>query len=308
LSKVDAENSLISNEAFYVRTAAPPLPEGEWEVKLGGLVEEEVSFSMSSLQPEDQGELCMECSGNNATGGYGLISTARFGGVPLEKILEKAKKKPEATMLLVEGLDYAEDAEPSKAGCSWVFQPDDLKGAFLCTTMNGKPLPKDHGAPVRLLIPNHFGCCQPKWVTSIRWVGNEEPATSQMKEFATKTHQKKAFELAREYAPALIQPCAMATRVERWKVNGKEVFRVLGVLWGGPKPVTQLLLSAGKQEAVRVDLIPGNVNSWRFWSVCLEDPPKGKVKLALQVVDKGVPSRRLKKGWYQRKVDFYASL
>jgi DMSO/TMAO reductase YedYZ molybdopterin-dependent catalytic subunit len=92
-----------------------------------------------------------------------------------------------------------------------VFSFDDLErsGAFLATHMSGEPLSLDHGAPVRLIVPGWYGCACIKWVNEPRYVGVEEPATSQMTEFASRTHQDGAPELARDFLPAEIDVAAM---------------------------------------------------------------------------------------------------
>ena len=58
--------------------------------------------------------------------------------------------------------------------------------------MNGEPVPADHGKPVRLAVPGWYGCSWIKWVNEIRLVGPDEPATTQMVEFANRTHQSGA--------------------------------------------------------------------------------------------------------------------
>ena len=89
------------------------------------------------------------------------------------------------------------------AGASWVLPIAALNslGAFLAVRMNGEPLPPDHGMPVRLVVPGWYGCAWIKWVIAIRLVGADEPATTQMKEFAGRTHQTARHDLARDYVP-----------------------------------------------------------------------------------------------------------
>ena len=81
--------------------------------------------------------------------------------------------------------------------------------------MNGEPVPADHGKPVRLAVPGWYGCSWIKWVNEIRLVGPDEPATSQMVEFAARTHQSAPHKLRRDYTPADIQTAATPVRVEK---------------------------------------------------------------------------------------------
>ena len=114
--------------------------------------------------------------------------------------------------------------------------------------MNGEPVPADHGKPVRLAVPGWYGCAWIKWVNEIRLVGPDEPATSQMVEFADRTHQSEPHKLARDYAPADIQTAATPVRVEKRKgPNGLE-YRIVGIVWGGTKPVDRLRFASARIE------------------------------------------------------------
>ena len=106
--------------------------------------------------------------------------------------------------------------------------------------MNGQSLNKDHGAPVRLIVPGWYGCTSIKWVNAITLVDENFLATSQMQEFAGRTHQQGVPKLARDYRPATIDQAAMPIRIEKWFVDGRIKYRVVGILWGGSRPVKAL--------------------------------------------------------------------
>ncbi len=96
--------------------------------------------------------------------------------------------------------------------------------------MNGAALTADHGAPIRLVVPNYYGCSCIKWVSRIDWVADDEPATSQMMEFSARTHQNGVPRLARDYEPPVIDLAALPIRVEQWVVtrDGRERVVVSG--------------------------------------------------------------------------------
>jgi DMSO/TMAO reductase YedYZ molybdopterin-dependent catalytic subunit len=142
-------------------------------------------------------------------------------------------------------------------GASWIFTPEELSRAkaFLATRINDVPLPPDHGAPVRLIVPNWYGCCDIKWLNEIRFVDDNEQATMQMIEFAGRTHQEIDESLqksgkipAREFAPATMDLAAIPVRVEQWKLGGKLACRVIGFTWGGDRPSDKLSIRFGMQE------------------------------------------------------------
>src|SRR4026207_1630233 len=102
-------------------------------------------------------------------------------------------------------------------------------GASPAGRMTGEPLPADHGKPVRLVVPGWYGCTWIKWVNEIRLVGPDEQATTQMVEFAQRTHQAEPHKLARDYPPADIQPAATPVRVEKRKTPSGIDYRIVGI-------------------------------------------------------------------------------
>jgi DMSO/TMAO reductase YedYZ molybdopterin-dependent catalytic subunit len=89
-----------------------------------------------------------------------MMSTAEWSGVTVMEVLERAKSKGQASRVLVSGFDtYAKKSASSVPGASWIFSMEELKasGAFLATELNGVELTKDHGAPLRLMVPGWYG-------------------------------------------------------------------------------------------------------------------------------------------------------
>src|SRR5215831_8420159 len=208
LSKLDPNNLVTPSEAFYIRTRYPDLlvPEARWRIAIGGLGPAADLF-LDELSPRvaGQGTQLMECSGNTRTASFGLLSSGDWTGIRLLDAIDRFQTPAGATRLLVSGFDqYSQPSAHSTPGASWIFTFDELRqtGAFLATGLDGAPLPPDHGAPVRLVVPGWYGCTCIKWVNELRFVGEDEPATSQMQEFASRTMQTGTPALARDYIAA----------------------------------------------------------------------------------------------------------
>ena len=204
----------MSNERFFIRTTAPDNLDlaGPWSIRVRGLVDADVSLTLDDLAPfvRPQGSFVLECSGNRGSG-FGLMSAASWDGIVINDLLKMLSRTSDATRLLVSGFDEpAVSSTHTTRGASWIFSFDELleAGAFLATHMNGKILPPDHGAPLRLYIPGWYGCTAIKWVNELRLVGDDEPATAQMREFASRTHQRGVPDLARDYRSALADQAA----------------------------------------------------------------------------------------------------
>jgi DMSO/TMAO reductase YedYZ molybdopterin-dependent catalytic subunit len=255
-------------DRFFIRTEYPDQlqPQPEWKIKIEGEVKQPKSVLLTQLLPsvESHGSVLVECSGNARDLRYGLVSVGDWAGIPIKKIIEQSHPTSRAKAILFNGFD--DDSNLPNMGppykthswptCSWIFTIDEIldAGAFLATELNGAPLPRDQGAPVRLVVPGWYGCVEAKWVNQIQFVDNNQPATLQMQEFASRTFQRMrpdpanpqppgiAPELARDFRPATIDQVAIPVRVEAWRRNGAIAYRVVGITWGGPTRTEKLVI------------------------------------------------------------------
>jgi DMSO/TMAO reductase YedYZ molybdopterin-dependent catalytic subunit len=311
LSMLTPEDPIIPIKNFYIRTGASKLLEDKpWTIRIGGLVEREVTITQKQLEnlSEPVGPHLMECAGNFRNGHFGLMSVANWTGVPMAQVLEFAKAAPSATRVLVSGFDrYKSESEYSTPGASWIFTREELEstGAFLATQMNGEALTRDHGAPVRLVVPSWYGCTCIKWVNEISLVDENAEATSQMQEYAGRTHQQGIPKWARDFSPAFIEHAAMPVRIEKWLLDGGIKYRVVGILWGGVQRVNILEIRFNpEEEYVRVeDLHQTGVGSWNFWTHSWAPKEKGSHLIRLRVKDPVVAQTRLDAGYYLRSVE-----
>jgi DMSO/TMAO reductase YedYZ molybdopterin-dependent catalytic subunit len=314
LAALNPDALITPNEHFYVRTRHPDRldPAAPWSIRIGGLIDSAHELLLDWFLEREVllGTHLLECSGNSQGGHFGLLSAAEWHGVPLSDVLELLELRPEATRVLISGFD--QHSEPSAnnhstPGASWIFglQQIEASGAFLATRMNGAALPPDHGFPIRLVVPGWYGCTCIKWVDQIELVDERAPATSQMKEFASRTHQPEAFELARDYLPAAIEAAAMPIRVERWRLRGGDVgYRVVGIRWGGDQPIDQLSIQLGDGAWEAVDLCPPHASprTWSLWGHVWRPTAPGDYAIRLRVTAPAVRQRRLDLGYYARTV------
>lgn len=312
LSALEAQDAVTSAEKFYIRTRASELlpDSATWQVKLGGLVERPVSLAIESLKKaaKPMGAHLMECAGNVRQARFGLLSVGTWAGIAVSEILDRVKAKSDAAEVLVSGFDrYAHESRTSVPGASWIFTPEQLEkaGAFLATELNGKPLARDHGSPVRLVVPGWYGCTCIKWVDEITLVGEGVESTSQMREYAGRTAQKGLPELAKDFQPAGIEQAAMPVRIEKWSAGGKIQYRVVGIAWGGTQPVQALQIRFNPEEDyVPVDNFRQIRNDpWTLWTHGWSPKVPGTYAIRLAVKEPAVQARRLDSGYYVRSVE-----
>lgn len=295
---------------YYVRTAQPdalPAADG-WKLKLGGMVEAGLEIDAAELiaAASDRGTYVMECSGNSTHVAMALISAGSWRGVKVGQVLDRVKPAAGAARILFSGYDRHDGpSETSQAGASWVFSREQLEraGAFIATHLDGEPLSVDHGAPLRLYVPGWYGCCCIKWLNQIDFVADDIASTPQMIEFAHRTGQNGEPELARDYAPVVIEAAAMGVRAERWKVGDQTRIKVWGITWGGDRFVNNLqvrFLPDDTAHDVRVCPAPGNNRSWAVWSLAWDPPGPGTYTISCHFDDASVKQTRLDEGHYNR--------
>jgi DMSO/TMAO reductase YedYZ molybdopterin-dependent catalytic subunit len=310
----DPSTLLIANERHYIRTRYPDLidPNAPWKIAVSGLVKTPLDVTLDMLAPKvkkDLGPFVMECSGNGSFAGFGMLSAARWSGVPLQDVLAMVELEPTAKRVLVSGFDQYSQPQPSNStpGASWIFTFEQLTsaGAILATEMNGVPLPKDHGFPVRLLVPNWYGCTNIKWVDTITLVDDDAPATSQMQEYAARTHQTGTPALARDYVPATIDQAAMPIRIEKWRTAaGAILYRVIGIMWGGYRVTDKLMIRfTTTDEGQRVDVCPPQTTNatWTLWTYAWRPTQVGQYSITMKIDDATIPTKRLDLGFYRRR-------
>jgi DMSO/TMAO reductase YedYZ molybdopterin-dependent catalytic subunit len=312
LSSLSADQLITPTDRVFVRTAAPPGIEqraSTWQVALAGPgAPAPLGIDELGSLSRPQGAHLIECAGNNDPDNFGLMSVADWDGVPVADLLPRLSPDRNAYGVLVSGVDdEAQTARSSVPGASWILPLSDLPrlGAFLATRMNGALLPTAHGAPVRLVVPGWYGCAWIKWVRELRLVEADAEVTPQMAEFAGRTHQNGRPVRADAYEPPVIDLAATPVRVERWRVNGALEYRVVGIVWGGPRPATSLAIRFGSREpwtSFEVCPAPAAPRAWSLWTYRWNPAEPGVYNISLSSPDRSLRTRRLDMFFYSRRV------
>ena len=165
----------------YVRDhfAIPAPPE---HLVIDGLVERPQRLTLRDLLEMAGTTLpvTLECAGNGrayvdppAPGEQwhlGAVGTAQWTGIPLRSVLERAHPKAGAREMLFVGADHGMQKDLGRDISFERSLPiaDALgDGPLLAWAMNGKPLPPEHGAPLRLIVPRWYGVASVKWLARI---------------------------------------------------------------------------------------------------------------------------------------------
>ena len=175
------EGPLTGAHRHYVRShfSFPDPPTG---LSVGGAVRRGRSLTIEELRslPTRTTAVTLECAGNGraflqppAPGEQwrlGAVSTATWTGVPLRFLLEPAGVASTVVEILFRGADHG---KPPGLGREIAYErslplaralADDVLVAY---AMNDGPIPVEHGAPLRLVVPSWYGMASVKWLTEI---------------------------------------------------------------------------------------------------------------------------------------------
>jgi len=185
------DRAITPNEAFFVRYHNAPIPTtvdlATWRLKLGGLVDRPLEFSMDDLKSRFEKVSLVavnQCSGNGrgrfeprvfgGQWGDGAMGNAEWTGVRLRDLLAAAGVKPGAVQVTFDGLD--EPAAPSvpdfvkSLTLGHVMDDPDVLVAY---EMNGQPLPMLNGFPARLVVPGWYSTYWVKNLSEITVLDHE---------------------------------------------------------------------------------------------------------------------------------------
>ena len=178
------EGFITPNRLFFVRnnSGSMDLDVDNWQLSVSGdAISHPLELTYTDIRrlPSRTVVSYLECAGNHramfdvvkgeaASGTQwmtGAIGNGIWTGVSLRDVLELAEVKADAVSVLLVGLD----AESPEGG--WrralpiekALEPDTL----LAYAMNGDVLPRDHGYPLRALVPGWVGSASVKWLGRI---------------------------------------------------------------------------------------------------------------------------------------------
>ena len=136
----------------------PEIPAEEWSLTLTGEVaDDDLTVDYADLQelPTENRFVTLRCVGEPLNGRK--LDTAVWTGTPIKPLLEEVDPDGECGCVVLRGDD----------GYFVEYPVEVLETGFLAWGMNGKELPAQHGHPVRILIPGHWGETNVKWLTEI---------------------------------------------------------------------------------------------------------------------------------------------
>ena len=153
----------------FIRSMPLVIDGATWTLPITGLVDNPVTFTLDDLRTRYEARnefVTLSCISNRVGGS--LIGTTYWTGVSLQDILADVGPRSDARYLSITcGDGFYETVDLD------LINSD--KRIMLAYNWDGRPIPFDHGFPLRIWLPDRFGMKQPKWITGIEVIGDYEP-------------------------------------------------------------------------------------------------------------------------------------
>jgi DMSO/TMAO reductase YedYZ molybdopterin-dependent catalytic subunit len=262
-----------------------------WRLRIGGLVKRPAEFSLGELRRRaGRRELAVtiECSGNSGDARVmnGLVSNAVWSGVGLADVLKECSVQPEAREVVFLGMDSEEDKKWEAANASYLsphgwslyvqdaLAPDNL----LAFSMNGAPLPQEHGFPLRLVMPGWYGMSQIKWLTRIEVIDRPYEGRHMARNYQSlRAVKSPEGTLWLDSSISRNNLKSVVARVTRRAVGERFEYKIAGAAWGGPVKIAgvEVRIDGGAWVRARIDQRAGDA-AWVLWSAPWPLPAAGE--------------------------------
>ncbi|UAJ09469.1 sulfite oxidase-like oxidoreductase [Polymorphobacter megasporae] len=141
----------------------PDVPRDQWELTVGGLVETPVTWNFAALMAEPQFQ---DTSDIHCVTSWSRYDN-RWQGVSTRHLIDVVRPKPEAAHVILHGYDgYVTNLRLAD------FADDDC---LLAHSHDGQPITREHGGPVRVIIPRYYLWKSAKWLKAIEFVAADHP-------------------------------------------------------------------------------------------------------------------------------------
>jgi len=260
---------ITPNEEFYridTAFAVPRVDIQEWTLRVTGLVDRpyEISFFDLLDMRMVERDVTLSCVSNEVGGN--LVGNARWLGVPLTEILDRAGVQPAAEQIVGRSVDDFTVGFPVEAAY-------DGREALVAVGMNDEPLPFEHGFPARLVVAGLYG-----YVSATKWLSEIE---------LTRWDDFDAYWIPRGWskeAPIKTQSRIDTPRESRLPFEGERM--IAGVAWAPTRGISKVEVQVGADAPwMEAELSePLSDNTWRQWRLRWNAEP-GRYVIRVRATD-----------------------
>jgi DMSO/TMAO reductase YedYZ molybdopterin-dependent catalytic subunit len=289
-----------NDQFFFIQHYNKPEVNGAtYRLKLTGLVGKTLELSLADLQSMKSVDLVngYECSGNSPRGMQGLTSNGKFTGVRLRDVLKRAGVDDRAREVVFFGADKGAEEVAFRQTTLKVQQQFarsiTLENAMkpeplLAWALGGKPLGRDNGFPLRLVMPGWYGVANVKWLSEIhlqeaRFLGN-----FQARWYRTVRAVGGTGELTdgdTQFLETEVTKLNLKSVIARVRKSGG-AHQVIGFVLNDGTPLRSVEVKVDEGPWQRATMDPSNTEySWKLFTYKWEGATPGEHTLVSRVTD-----------------------
>jgi len=291
----------------------PAVDPNSYELALGGGVRRPLRLSLDDIRsrPATTLAVTLECAGNGRARLAPrpmsqpwlteAVGTAEWTGTQLAPILEEASPEDGAMEVVFTGLDRGVQGGVDQLyERSLTLADASRPEVLLAYAINGRPLPPQHGFPLRLIVPGWYGMAHVKWLRSITVIDRAFEGYQQ----ATAYHHRQSGDDAgvpveRMLPRALMVPPGVPDFMTRTRFVEPSTQVIEGRAWSGRAPITRVELSADGGSTWTDALLEeaSSPFAWRRWTCEWDASHAGDVELCARATDAAGNTQPLEQDW-----------
>jgi DMSO/TMAO reductase YedYZ molybdopterin-dependent catalytic subunit len=163
VNRLPPGQKLVANWPVLDLGVQPDVKPENWRLRIGGSVENPIAFTLEQFMALPQQDFVSDV--------HCVTAWSRFDnhwqGVSGRHILDLVRPRSDARHIVF----HAYDGYTTNVKCS-VFADENV---LLAHSWEGRPLPREHGGPVRVVVPDWYFWKSAKWVNRIEFVSEDRP-------------------------------------------------------------------------------------------------------------------------------------
>lgn len=265
-----------------------------YRLKVTGLVDRPKTLTLDEIRKLGSAELIagFECSGNRRPL-QGLASNGRWTGFPLKTLLDAAGVKASGREFVFFGADHGmEEIEwrtqkfslDQQFGRSLSREKALSPEVFVAYALNGEPLTKHQGFPLRLIVPGWYGVANVKWLSGIHVQEDQYLGKFQARWYRTLKGEMIDGEM--KWKETAVTHMNLKSFVARVTKSGSQ-HKVLGVVLSDGTPIksVEVRVDDGPWQPATMDPSTPAKYSWKLFNYTWNGAKAGEHTLVSRVTD-----------------------
>lgn len=282
--------------------AVPMVASEHWRLQVDGMVNNPLTLALDELKllPTVEAVVTLECAGNGR-GFYdpkvpgtqwerGAVGTARYRGVRLADVLERAGVQKPGKHVLFDGADQPPVPTAPDFVRSIPLEKAMSPETLLAFEMNGQPLPAVHGFPLRVIVPGWVGSANVKWLARVSVLEREHDGHFMVKGYriprtpvapgTTVDPQDMKVVAERDVKSVIARP-------SEGSIHKPGTVRVAGAAWAGEQEIERVEISTDFGRTWRPARLGADRAryAWRLWEFDWVAPERGAYVVMSRATD-----------------------